>query len=101
MAAEATPGLISMLSGKPNPLAFPIISFTLNVPGLNNDDEVDLKIEGKNLSESLQYGHTFGVPRLVEWFARLQAHAHGRVRTEGWRLTIGAGSQDLVYKVRF
>ena len=31
----------------------------------------------------------------------LQEHSHGRKRSEGWRVTIGTGAQDLIYKVRY
>ena len=48
----------------------------------------------------MQYGPTAGLPSLQEWIYGLQEKMHGRKKGEGWRVTIGGGSQDVIYKVR-
>ncbi|KZT53519.1 PLP-dependent transferase [Calocera cornea HHB12733] len=96
---ELTPGLLSMLAGKPNPDAFPINSISVNVQDpWDTSKNVDLKVEGKDMAEALQYGATAGMPRLAAWFADLQEKVHGRGKGEGWRVSVGSGSQDLLYK---
>jgi tryptophan aminotransferase len=61
--------------------------------------EETLKIEGADLHEALQYTATAGIPRLLEWMTGLQEIAHGRKKGEGWRVSLGSGSQDAIYKV--
>ncbi|KAF8340328.1 pyridoxal phosphate-dependent transferase [Cantharellus anzutake] len=51
-----------------------------------------------DLSEALQYGFTQGHTDLVEWISDFQARAHQRPQDGSWKLSIGAGSQDLLYK---
>ena len=65
-----------------------------------SESETTKDISGKNLAAGLQYGSTAGHEPLIEWCEGLQAYSHGRFKGEGWRLSIGAGSQDLLYKVR-
>ena len=47
----------------------------------------------------LQYTFTNGLPALREWIIGLQERLHGRRKGEGWTVTIGAGSQDMIFKV--
>jgi tryptophan aminotransferase len=65
-------------------------------------EETTLTIGGPgssaDLSEALQYGSTQGHTDLVEWISDFQARAHQRPRDGSWKLSIGAGSQDLLYK---
>lgn len=58
-----------------------------------------IELDEKSLSESLQYTAISGVPALINWLFDLQKTRHGRVRCEGWRISAGHGSQDLLYKV--
>ena len=67
---------------------------------LNPQDEVKLTIDGDKLAQGLQYGDTAGLKCLLDWIQGLQEFNHGRERNEGWRISIGSGSQDLIYKVR-
>ncbi|KZT23122.1 PLP-dependent transferase [Neolentinus lepideus HHB14362 ss-1] len=96
---ENTPGLISLLAGKPNASCFPFtsISFTARSP-TDPSTETSLELDKNELAEALQYGPTGGEPSLVNWVFGLQEYSHGRKRGEGWRVSIGAGSQDLLYK---
>lgn len=98
---EKTPGLISLLAGKPNPSTFPFnsITFTAKSP-MNPQEELRLTVDGSDLAQGLQYGDTAGLKPLLNWIAGLQEVNHGRRRSEGWKISIGSGSQDLIYKVR-
>lgn len=98
---EQTPGLISLLAGKPHSSTFPITSltFTLRDP-IDPSVETPIHLTQAELDEGLQYGPTTGIPPLTEWVYGLQKAAHGRDKGEGWSVTIGNGAQDLIYKVR-
>lgn len=97
---ESRPGLISLLAGKPNPLTFPFtsLSFTARSP-TDPSQEISLSLTPEELAEGLQYSATSGLPEFCNWLTGLQEHSHGRKRGEGWRVTVGSGSQDLIYKV--
>jgi tryptophan aminotransferase len=80
---------------------FPFKSFSFTIASPTDPSQEQLiSLSGKDLSVGLQYCATDGLPRLVEWFMGLQERSHGRKSGEGWRLTIGTGSQDLIYKVK-
>ncbi|KAJ7614107.1 PLP-dependent transferase [Roridomyces roridus] len=102
---EATPGLISLLAGKPNPTTFPFTSFSFTARAPPSEDgenvegkEVELKLSGDDLAAALQYGPTAGLPPLVKWLMELQSQVHGRGSGESWALSVGSGSQDLLDK---
>ena len=104
---EKVPGVISLLAGKPNPETFPISSFqvTVRVPHeggslVSIPEERKLEISDSRMADALQYGPTSGYEPLIAWLEGLQARVHGRTKGEGWRISIGSGSQDLLYKVR-
>ena len=98
---EKSPGIISLLAGKPNPSTFPFnsITFTVNSPS-DPQEEVKLTLDGDDLALGLQYGDTAGLKSLLDWIGGLQEVSHGRKKNEGWRISMGSGSQDLIYKVR-
>ena len=58
-----------------------------------------MTVDGDDLAQGLQYGDTAGLASLLNWFEGLQEVNHGRKKNEGWRISIGSGSQDLIYKV--
>jgi tryptophan aminotransferase len=91
--------MISMLAGKPNPSLFPITSLSVTIRSPVTGEETILPITGKTLDDALQYGATGGQADIVRWFKRLQEISHHRNQTSDWDLTIGSGSQDLLYKV--
>lgn len=96
---EARPGVISLLAGKPNATTFPFTSIKLTARSPTDPSrEIETEVNGKALAEGLQYGPTAGLPSLCEWVYELQAREHGRKKGEGWRVSIGAGSQDVIYK---
>ncbi|KAJ7683649.1 TdiD protein [Mycena rosella] len=101
---EATPGILSLLAGKPNPTTFPFtsFSFTASAPpsegGEGGEEDIALTLSGAELAAALQYGPTGGMAPLVDWLVELQHTVHGRTRGEGWTLSVGSGSQDLLSK---
>ncbi|PBL03353.1 PLP-dependent transferase [Armillaria gallica] len=96
---EATPGIISLLAGKPNAATFPFtsLSFTARSP-IDPSRDVPVELSQAELAKGLQYGETAGIPQLRDWLTGLQENIHGRRQGEGWRLSVGSGSQDLIYK---
>lgn len=96
--------MLSLLAGQPNPSTFPItsISFSARSPstGFGPDaSETTLTMSPESVAAGLQYGATAGYAPMLEWTAALQEREHGRKEGEGWRVTMGVGSQDLIYKV--
>ncbi|KAI0790026.1 PLP-dependent transferase [Abortiporus biennis] len=96
---ESRPGLISFLAGKPNPEMFPLtsLSFTARDPQYPSK-EIPIDLTPEELKVALQYNYTDGVPALRDWIHELQEHVHKRKKDESWKVSIGAGSQDLIYK---
>jgi DNA-binding transcriptional MocR family regulator len=97
---EKTPGVISLLAGKPNDAMFPFANVQFSVPHPDSSEQMLLKVDDDILSMGLQYAPTSGIPPMVEWLTNFQEQEHGRRRQEGWRISVAAGSQDAIYKVR-
>ncbi|KAF9260113.1 PLP-dependent transferase [Marasmius fiardii PR-910] len=108
---EKKPGVLTLLAGKPNASTFPFtsLSFTARCPspdpallgpsGGPRDTDVHVNITPEDLALGLQYSDTAGVPALLEWLQGLQEKMHGRqANGEGWRISVGSGSQDLIFK---
>ncbi|KAG6898958.1 hypothetical protein C0993_002328, partial [Termitomyces sp. T159_Od127] len=96
---EKTPGLISLLAGKPNPTTFPFTSFSFTAESpIEGEADVKVKFEDTELAHGLQYGTTAGYEKLWDWLFGLQEFSHGRKKTEDWSISVGSGSQDLIYK---
>ena len=92
-----------MLAGKPHPDTFPFEYIELGVrsPGTNdpnNGSITKLSIRDEELHTALQYGTTPGITELRDWIVNLTKKVHERDPSEGWRVSIGPGSQDLLYK---
>jgi tryptophan aminotransferase len=101
LTLESIPGVLSLLMGKPAQQTFPITSISINVRSQESpSEEITLKIDsqGGQISEALQYGPTNGHKSLITWLLTLQKHYHGRSEDPSWTLSVGAGSQDLLYK---
>ncbi|KAL4068895.1 pyridoxal phosphate-dependent transferase [Scleroderma yunnanense] len=78
---------------------FPFRSFSFTATCPSNPGEVaTVSLSGPDLASGLQYGATAGLPRLIDWFVGLQERSHGRTHNEGWRLSVGTRSQDLIWK---
>lgn len=101
MPLETRPGLISLLVGKPNSAAFPIksLSFTSQDPN-DPSKEISIELTPEELDLGLQYSPTTGIPQLINWLYELQEVSHNRKQGEGWKLSVGNDSHDLIYKVR-
>ncbi|EIN10079.1 PLP-dependent transferase [Punctularia strigosozonata HHB-11173 SS5] len=96
---EATPGVISLLAGKPNAITFPITGMSLDVASPSDPSQSrTIKVEESDLKAGLQYGPTAGFPPLLDWITKLQEISHGRKSGDTWRVSMGNGSQDLIYK---
>lgn len=94
--------MISLLAGKPNASTFPLTSIQLKVRSPTDpNEETVTEVSGEALAEGLQYGPTAGIPSLIDWVYGLQEHEHGRKTGEGWRVSIGSGSQDVIYKAGY
>ena len=89
-----------MLAGKPNPATFPFQYIHLGVRSPTDKTKIEeIAIQGDDLDAALQYGVTTGFTELVEWVKDLAAQVHGRdPDAEAWRVSLGPGSQDLLYK---
>jgi tryptophan aminotransferase len=99
LVLENTPGILSLLAGKPNSSTFPIRSISMNVRSPAPPfTESTITIDGNRIDEALQYGQTIGHPDLVKFLIEMQTELHGRPKNPSWRVSIGAGSQDLLYK---
>lgn len=104
--AELIPGMVSLLSGKPNSSTFPFQRILLELkPSLHPDGKTEtVAIEGEDLDIALQYSATSGLPKLVDWIEAFQSRVHSRPRVksgaagEVWRCSFGNGSQDLLTK---
>ncbi|CCF51469.1 hypothetical protein NDA11_007411 [Ustilago hordei] len=105
--AELIPGMVSLLSGKPNSDTFPFQKITLELkPEVAEAGKVEtVTIEGSDLDIALQYSATSGLPKLVDWIENFQSKVHKRPRVkegkragEVWRCSFGNGSQDLLTK---
>ncbi|KAJ1035396.1 hypothetical protein NDA13_000812 [Ustilago tritici] len=105
--AELIPGMVSLLSGKPNSDTFPFQKITLELkPEVGETGKVEtVSIEGSDLDIALQYSATSGLPKLVDWIENFQSKVHKRPRVkegkragEVWRCSFGNGSQDLLTK---
>lgn len=68
-------------------------------PISSSSEDVKMELTEEELQYGLQYSPTNGLPDLREWIFGLQAYLHGRQKGEGWTVSVGAGSQDLIYKV--
>ncbi|OJT07361.1 Kynurenine/alpha-aminoadipate aminotransferase, mitochondrial [Trametes pubescens] len=99
---ELRPGMISLLAGKPNAATFPLTSVQIKARSPTDPQkEFTTDITGAALAEGLQYGPTAGLPSMIEWIYGLQEREHGRKKGEGWRVSVGAGSQDVLHKAIF
>jgi tryptophan aminotransferase len=93
--------MISVLAGKPNASTFPFTAFSFTARSPDDPTrKVEFNLSQEALAQGLQYSETAGLKSLRDWFAGLQNISHGRSLGEGWKISIGSGSQDVIYKVR-
>ena len=85
------PGMISLGSGMPSPLTFPIADINITMTGGEN---ISL---GRDLAaEALQYSATEGLPRLRTWILELQRREHG-ASADLMAVCVGTGSQSVLH----
>ncbi|PWY98290.1 PLP-dependent transferase [Testicularia cyperi] len=103
--AELIPGMVSLLSGKPNSSTFPFQRILLELKPTGESGQVQtIPIEGADLEVALQYSATSGIPKLISWIEDFQSKVHARPKVEQggpghvWRCSFGNGSQDLLTK---
>ncbi|KAL4866675.1 hypothetical protein BDV12DRAFT_198897 [Aspergillus spectabilis] len=95
---ESLPGMISLVAGKPNPETFPIAEIAITLKG----DQIGknrIVLDGKILTQALQYGLPGGNMELIRWFESLQRRVHGINEDGSWTCCIGNGSQELIHRV--
>lgn len=93
--ATASPEMIPLSGGLPNPEMFPFKQLTLQV-----SDGVPIVLEGKELQSALQYLPTNGHPELLSQLQALQEQVHTPNQTV-WANTdivVTSGSQDGLCK---
>ncbi|KAF8630898.1 hypothetical protein AX17_005256 [Amanita inopinata Kibby_2008] len=95
---ELRPGMLSMLVGKPNPVTFPFTSLSVGVRDADTSNTKEITLTNEELTAGLQYSFTRGMPVLLEWITNLMKQVHGGKDNEGWRVSLGPGSQDLLSK---
>ena len=88
----ATPGMISLGGGMPNPSTFPFAKLTAELT-----DGTLVELSGASLEAALQYSPTQGLPTLVAHLERLQDDEHGRA-SEDRQLCVTTGSADALSK---
>lgn len=65
---------------------------------------VQVVIDGEDLDIALQYGPSAGLGKLRHLMEDLQSQIHHRETKQGgdgWAVSFGSGTQDLMYKVCF
>lgn len=102
LVEQHTPDLLSLLAGKPNASTFPIMSFSFDVrspdPSAPVIETLQISSGSPALNTALQYGASRGDAELIEVFFEMQEELHGRKKDDSWRITIGAGGMDILYK---
>jgi DNA-binding transcriptional MocR family regulator len=91
----ATPGMLSLAGGLPNPTTFPIASLTMTLKSGKT-----ISLDENKTKIALQYGPTPGNPDLVKYFKSVQSYVHGETLPGSCprEISIGNGSQDLLAK---
>lgn len=100
-ADQLSPHAQSFLAGKPNPSTFPFEALEIKLKPVIPGGKVEtLTLDGTALETGLQYQATAGLGGLVKWLTELTEKRHLRKDDGNWRVSVGAGSQDLLHKVR-
>lgn len=97
---EHTPGLLSVLAGKPTLSTFPIMSISMDVasPSKTSGELESMKLNETNLALGLQYGTTTGQTGLLGTLTEMQCRLHGLKRDLSWRISLGCGGTDMLYQ---
>jgi kynurenine/2-aminoadipate aminotransferase len=90
-AAKAPPGTVIMSAGFPNAELFPFREITCQL-----DEKTSLRLDGKLLTQSLQYQPTMGYPPLLETLGRMQKHYHNPPNWDKTGIIVTVGSQHAL-----
>ncbi|KNC78098.1 hypothetical protein SARC_09449 [Sphaeroforma arctica JP610] len=88
------PGMISLGGGMPNPTSFPFTSLEAELV-----DGTKITLKGSDLSETLQYSATPGLPRLVDLWTNIIEKEHTPSTAHAWGVGVTTGSQDGLAKI--
>lgn len=89
----ASPGMISLGGGMPNPSTFPFLRLRAELSG----SDTTIELSGERLLSALQYSPTSGLPSLVQHIERLQGTEHGPLRSDT-EVCVTTGSADALSK---
>ncbi|KAF5335920.1 hypothetical protein D9758_018327 [Tetrapyrgos nigripes] len=93
-------------AGKFQEEILPLISLNItarsppNDTSLNTPNEISVNIDRVALVAGLRNRNTSEITDLARWLRELQSRMHGRRAGEGWRICIGSGSRELIYRFR-
>ncbi len=106
---------LTLSAGRPNPDTYPFERITLTIRSPleqrmaeaaaggaapnGGDAPLQVEIEGADLDVALQYGPSAGLVKLRDQLEDMQSVIHKREKG-GWSVTVGSGTQDLMYKVK-
>ena len=99
----ATPGMISLGGGMPNPATFPFSHLRVGLAGDGAGAE-ELNIDGDELTAALQYSASTGLPPLTERLINMQRAEHAPPAAAygadggGLKVHVATGSQDILVK---
>lgn len=83
------PEMISLAGGLPNPALFPFKEITISCR-----DGTTVSVSGTELSTSLQYATSRGLPAFVEWVTQFQKREHNCPSPTD--VIVGSGSQNFI-----
>ena len=94
----ATPGMISLGGGMPNPSTFPFSHLRVGLSGDNAGTE--LTVDGDDLTAALQYSASTGLPPLTERLVNMARAEHQPppAANDTLKVHVATGSQDILVK---
>lgn len=93
LLAKASPSVIFLATGLPNPELFPFDAATLSLK-----DGRSINVSSATMNKALQYGPTPGFPDLVKQLRNLQKRIHNPPNFDNLDLLVTPGSQDGLCK---
>lgn len=93
MLANASPELVYLAGGLPNPSLFPFDSASIKLK-----DGSELQIDQEKMKTALQYGPTYGFGPLVKFLKNLTEELHKPPNWSKSELIVTSGSQDGLCK---
>uniref|UniRef100_T1JA88 Kynurenine/alpha-aminoadipate aminotransferase, mitochondrial n=1 Tax=Strigamia maritima TaxID=126957 RepID=T1JA88_STRMM len=94
LLAKASPSLIFLASGVPNPKLFPFKDAKITLK-----DGMQLDITENKMNDALQYGPTPGYPNLIKSLKEFQKKYHNPPNFEQFDVLVTTGGQDGLCKI--